>query len=55
MLNEKEKRFLIACIMMSARESFYKGSLDSDEEIIELLKKLGASIEDIKDFEYYWQ
>lgn len=54
MLTEKEKHFLILCIIMSAREGFYKGSLDSNEEIIELLKKLGADEIDIEYYKYYY-
>lgn len=56
-LNNDEKDFIIGCIIMAGKEGYYwfnivdKCKDFSDKNIMFLLKKLGASEEEIKEIE----
>lgn len=55
MLDEKEKRILIQSIRMSVREGGYLYENVSDDELSNLLRKLGADEGDIEDMiKYGW-
>lgn len=50
-LNEMEKNFLIDCIITAALEGFYYNTIPiSDEEIRDLLVRLGASEEELDKY-----
>lgn len=50
-LNEMEKKFIIDCIITAALEGFYFNTVPtSDEEIRDLLVRLGATEEDLDNY-----
>lgn len=51
-LTQNEKQFLIGCIITSAYEGFYKNEVSmTNEEIKHLLIRLGASEEDLDEYD----
>jgi hypothetical protein len=56
-MNEQERKILISCIEMAAREGFYRldDDISYDSQIVilkEFMKKLGCSEEQINDLDY---